>query len=38
MNKIESQNNLLIYQNKNSDIVVAIYKDETLWLTQKSYG
>lgn len=30
-------NNLLIYQDKDGDITVdAIYKDETLWLTQKS--
>ncbi len=36
MNKLEEQNNLLIYKNKDGDIVVdAIYKDETLWLTQK---
>ena len=36
MNKIEEKNNLLIYKNKDGDIVVdAIYKDETLWLTQK---
>ena len=36
MNKTEEKNNLLIYKNKDGDIVVdAIYKDETLWLTQK---
>ena len=30
------QNNLLIYKDKNGNITVdAIYKDETLWLTQK---
>ena len=30
------ENNLLIYKNKDGNIVVdAIYKDETLWLTQK---
>ena len=30
------QNNLLIYKDKNGNIMVdAIYKDETLWLTQK---
>ncbi len=30
------QNNLLIYKDKNGNIAVdAIYKDETLWLTQK---
>lgn len=30
------QNNLLIYKNEDGNIVVdAIYKDETLWLTQK---
>ena len=29
-------NNLLIYKNDNGDVIVdAIYKDETLWLTQK---
>ena len=34
---LNEQNNLLIYKNKNGDIVVdAIYKDETLWLSQKS--
>ena len=33
---LSEQNNLLIYKDKNGDIVVdAIYKDETLWLTQK---
>ncbi len=36
MKKIEEPNNLLIYKNKDGNIVVdAIYKDETLWLTQK---
>lgn len=31
---ILEQNNLLIYQNKDGNIMVdAIYKDETLWLT-----
>ena len=38
MNKtlIENENNLLIYKNNNGNIVVdAIYKDETLWLSQK---
>ncbi len=36
MKKSEDQNNLLIYKNKDGNIVVdAIYKDETLWLTQK---
>ena len=36
MEKLEEQNNLLIYKNKDGNIVVdAIYKDETLWLTQK---
>ncbi len=36
MKKTEEQNNLLIYKNKEGNIVVdAIYKDETLWLTQK---
>lgn len=35
MNELE-QNNLLIYKNKNGNIIVdAIYKEETLWLTQK---
>ena len=34
---LNEQNNLLIYKDKNGDIVVdAIYKDETLWLSQKS--
>ena len=29
-------NNLIIYKNINGNIIVdAIYKDETLWLTQK---
>ena len=36
MNKLEEKNNLLIYKNKDDNIIVdAIYKDETLWLTQK---
>lgn len=36
MNKLEDQDNLLIYKNKDGNIIVdAIYKDETLWLTQK---
>ncbi len=36
MKKLEDQNSLLIYKNKEGNIVVdAIYKDETLWLTQK---
>ena len=36
MKKLEEQNNLLIYKNKDGNIVVdAIYKDETLWITQK---
>jgi len=35
MNKME-ENNLLIYKNKDGNITVdAIYKDETLWLSQK---
>lgn len=35
MNELET-NNLLIYKNKDGNIVVdAIFKDETLWLTQK---
>jgi hypothetical protein len=35
-NLIENENNLLIYKNNNGNIVVdAIYKDETLWLSQK---
>ena len=37
MKKLEEQNNLLIYKNKDGNIVVdAIYKNETLWLTQKA--
>ena len=33
---LNEQNNLLIYKDKSGNIVVdAIYKDETLWLTQK---
>ena len=36
MNKLEEKNNLLIYKNQDGNIIVdAIYKDETLWLTQK---
>ena len=36
MSKLKEPNNLLIYKNKDGNIVVdAIYKDETLWLTQK---
>ncbi len=37
MNDLKEQNNLLIYKDKDGNIVVdAIFKDETLWLTQKS--
>lgn len=37
MNNLEEENNLLIYKNKAGNVVVdAIYKDETLWLTQKA--
>lgn len=33
---MNESNNLLIYKNDNGDVIVdAIYKDETLWLTQK---
>ena len=33
---LNEQNNLLIYKNNDGNIIVdAIYKDETLWLTQK---
>ena len=33
---LNEENNLLIYKDKNGDIVVdVIYKDETIWLTQK---
>ena len=36
MNMLEGQNDLLIYKDKDGNIVVdAIYRDETLWLTQK---
>ena len=36
MNNLEEGNSLLIYKNKDGNIIVdAIYKDETLWLTQK---
>lgn len=36
MNKL-NKNNLLIYKNNDGNIIVdAIFKDETLWLTQKS--
>ena len=37
MNEIENINDLLIYRNKDGNISVdAIFKDESLWLTQKS--
>lgn len=37
MNELKEQNDLLIYKDKDGNIVVdAIFKDETLWLTQKS--
>ena len=33
---LNEQNNLLIYEDKKGNVIVdAIYKDETLWLTQK---
>ncbi len=36
MSNLEEKSNLLIYKNKDGNIIVdAIYKDETLWLTQK---
>ena len=36
LNNLEDKNNLLIYKNKDGNIIVdAIYKDETLWLSQK---
>lgn len=36
MDDLDEKNNLLIYINKDGNIIVdAIYKDETLWLTQK---
>ena len=36
MNLIERQNGLLIYKDKDRNVVAdAIYRDETLWLTQK---
>lgn len=36
MNNLDEKNNLLIYKNENGNIIVdAIYKDDTLWLTQK---
>ena len=36
MNLIERQNGLLIYKDKDGNVVAdAIYRDETLWLTQK---
>lgn len=36
MSNFEEKNNLLIYKNKEGNIIVdAIYKDETLWLSQK---
>lgn len=39
MNELKENNNLLIYKNKEGNIIVdAIYKDETLWLTQKAIG
>ncbi len=38
MKKLEEQNNLLIYKNKEGNVVVdAIYKNETLWLTKKEW-
>ena len=37
MNELKEQNDLLIYKDKDGKIVVdAIFKDQTLWLTQKS--
>lgn len=37
MGDLKERNDLLIYQNKDGNIIVdAIYKDETLWLTQKA--
>ena len=36
MNLIERQNGLLIYKDKDGNVVAdAIYRDETLWLAQK---
>ena len=36
MNMLEGQNDLLIYKDKDGNVVVdAIYRDEILWLTQK---
>lgn len=36
MNLIERQNDLLIYKDKDGNVVVdTIYRDETLWVTQK---
>lgn len=36
MNLLERQNDLLIYKDKDGNVVVdAIYRDETLWLAQK---
>ena len=36
MTLIERQNGLLIYKDKDENVVAdAIYRDETLWLTQK---
>ena len=33
---VDNKNEMLIYRNKDGEVVVdAIYKDETLWLTQK---
>ena len=35
-NMLEGQNDLIIYKDKDGNVVVdAIYRDETLWLTQK---
>lgn len=36
MNDLEEKNKLLIYKNKDGNVIVdAIYRDETLWLSQK---
>ena len=36
MNELKEQNDLLIYKDENDNIIVdTIYKEETLWLTQK---
>ena len=33
---MDNKNEMLIYRNKDGEVIVdAIYKDETLWLTQK---